>query len=258
MDGLTVFSIAGAVLCVVSFIAGLIDAVAGGGGLISLPAFLAVGFPAHYVMGTSQCSTTPGNIVTTVEFARKGKIHWPSALICVPVCILGGLLGARLNIITPEHVLKIIMVVLVPIVAVFVLAKHDFGAENHVDTLSRTRLIVTNILIGFVLGTYQGFYGAGSGTFLLMAFAIADRLDLVTASGNMKVVVMASSLAATIAYIVEGFIAWDFVIATMVFNTAGAYVGARVALTKGTKVIRPVFIIVLSILLIRVVVDMFA
>ena len=258
MEALSILSVAGLVLCVVSFIAGLIDAVAGGGGLIALPAFLAVGFPPHYIMGTSQCSTIPGCILTTLQFARSGKVHWPSALICVPACIVGALLGARLNIVTPENILRIIMIALIPVVAVVVLAKRDFGIENHVDTLSKRRLVVTNLLIGLVLGAYQGFYGAGSGTFLIMAFALGDKLDLVTASGNMKVVVTVSSIVATITYLIEGLVVWDFVLAIMVFNALGAYIGARVALTKGARVIRPVFVVVLVLLLVRVVSELFA
>lgn len=253
MGGLTILSVTGAVLCAAAFVAGLIDAVGGGGGLISLPAFLAVGFPVHYIMGTSQCSTIPGYLLTTAQFAREGKVHWPSALICVPACIVGAFLGARLNIVTPESVLRIIMVALVPIVAVFVLAKRDMGTENRVHELTRRRLVVTNVLIGLILGAYQGFYGAGSGTFLIMAFALADKLDLVTASGNMKVVVTVSTLVAVATYLSEGLIAWDFMIGIMLFNTIGAYIGARIALTRGASVIRPVFIVVLVLLLVRVV-----
>jgi len=256
VDGLTVLSAAGAVLCVISFIAGLIDAIAGGGGLIALPAFLAVGFPPHYIMGTSQCSTIPATILTTVQFAREGKVHWPSALICLPACIVGALLGARLNIVTPEHVLRIIMVALVPVVALVVLGKREMGEVNQVDTLSRRRLVVTNLLIGLVLGAYQGFYGAGSGTFLIMAFAIACKLDLVTASGNMKFVCMASTLVATATYVLEGLVAWDFVLGIMLFNTAGAFIGARLALTRGTRAIRPMFAVVLTLLLVKVVADL--
>ena len=169
------------VLCPLIFFASFVDAIAGGGGLIALPAFLAVGFPPHYIMGTSQCSTIPATILTTVQFAREGKVHWPSALICLPACIVGALLGARLNIVTPEHVLRIIMVVLVPVVALVVLGKREsMGEENHVDELSCRRLVVTNVLIGLILGAYQGFYGAGSGTFLIMAFALACNESMAT------------------------------------------------------------------------------
>ncbi|MBR2834694.1 MAG: sulfite exporter TauE/SafE family protein [Coriobacteriales bacterium] len=256
MEGLTVLSLAGVLLCAASFLAGLIDAISGGGGLISLPTFMAVGFPAHYIMGTSQCSTIPGCVIALIQFALKKKIHWPSAIICIPACMVGAFLGARLNIITPEHILRIIMIVLVPIVAVVVLSKHDIGAENRVDTLSPKRLVITNILIGLILGTYQGFYGAGSGTFLLLAFALADRLDLVTASGNVKAVVTFSSVVATATYVAEGLIAWDFVVAITIFNAAGAFFGARLALTKGAKVIRPMFIAVLTILFLSVAVEL--
>ena len=257
VDGLTVLSVAGAALCVISFIAGLIDAIAGGGGLIALPAFLAVGFPPHYIMGTSQCSTIPATILTTVQFAREGKVHWPSALICLPACIVGALLGAKLNIVTPEHVLRIIMVVLVPVVALVVLGKREsMGEQNRVDELSRRRLVVTNLLIGLVFGAYQGFYGAGSGTFLIMAFALGCKLDLVTASGNMKFVCMASTIVATFTYVLEGLVAWDFVLGIMLFNTVGAFIGARLALTRGTRAIRPMFVVVLALLLVKVVADL--
>ena len=108
------------------------------------------------------------------------------ALITCPVTILGAYLGARLNLSIPGG-LEIMILVLIPLVAAVVLFKRDQGKENHVDELSLRRQTVTALLISSVLGVYNGFIGAGAGTFLMLAFAAFNKLDLVTASGKTKI-----------------------------------------------------------------------
>lgn len=253
---LTVFSIAGLLLCLGSVFAGLLDAVAGGGGLVTLPIFLAVGFPVHSITGTSQASTLPGGVITVVKFALEGKVHWGCAIPTMLFALAGAAVGARLNIFLPEDVLKSVMVVLIPIVAVATLLKHDFGIVDRSDELSRTRLLATSAAIGLVLGAYQGFYGAGSGTFFLVALAVFDRLDLVRASGTCKPILVGASVSATVTYVAQGLVRWDFVLALMLFNSLGSYIGAHIALKRGARVIRPVFYGVLVLLFVKLILDL--
>lgn len=250
-------SFQGAILCATFFIAGIIDAVCGGGGLLTLPMFMAVGFPAHFVAGTNQCSILCGGATSLVRFAKGGHIHWRSALPVVPFTIIGALLGSKLNILLPEEWLEVVMVLLVPIVAVVVLFKHDFGAENHIDSLSIKRRLLASLFIGLVIGTYQGFYGAGSGTFFLLGFAVLMKLDLTTASGNTKVVAFCSAVTSAVTYAVSGNVFWEAAIAATVFNIVGSYVGAGLALKRGAKFIRPMFLVVLGLLFVRLVVSWF-
>ena len=176
-----------AVIAGAFFLAGIIDAVSGGGGLLTLPTFLLMGFPAHLVAGTNQCSCCVGSLISLGRFAKSGRIYWKTAAISAPVSLLGSILGARLNLWIPERYLQIMMMVLLPIAAATLLLNRDFGLENRSDELTTGQQVAVALFIGLIWGTYTGFYGAGSGTFILLSFALLNKLDLVTASGNTKV-----------------------------------------------------------------------
>lgn len=246
-------SLPGAALCVTFFFSGIIDAVCGGGGLLTLPMFMAVGFPAHFVTGTNQCAIFCGSATSLARFAKNAHIHWPTALLTVPFAVIGAALGSRLNLMLPEQWLELVMTLLVPVVAVVLLIKRSFGAENHVETLSRFRRVLSALGIGLVVGAYQGFYGAGSGTFFLLGFAILMQLDLTTASGNTKVVAFCSVATSAVTYALSGAVYWPAVIAATVFNVAGSYVGAGLAMHRGARFIRPMFFLVLALLFVRLV-----
>ena len=126
-----------------------------------------------------------------------------------------------------------------------------FGAENRVHELTRRQYVLASLFIGVVIGAYQGFYGAGSGTFFLLGFALLCRLDLTTASGNAKFVAFCASLASATTYAFSGAVVWPAVLLATVTNVAGSYLGAGLAMKKGAKVIRPMFLFVLALLFAR-------
>lgn len=247
----TLLSVQGLVLCVSFFAAGIIDAVCGGGGLLTLPMFMTTGIPTHLITGTNQCCILFGSATSTLRFARSGHIHWRSALLTVPFAMLGSALGAQLNMRLPAETLELVMLLLVPIVAVTLIIRRDFGAVNRIETLSMGRQALAALAIGLIVGTYQGFYGAGSGTFFMLGFAVLMRLDLTTASGTTKVVSLCSILTSAAAYAMAGQVIWTVALAATVFNVAGSYVGSGLALTKGAKFIRPMFLMVLAMLFVR-------
>ena len=245
------------ILCAAFFLLGLFDAVCGGGGLISMPTFLSLGFPVHFILGTTQCSALPGAAIALLRFIRGGRVYWKTALLAAPLAAIGGFLGARLNIILPAAYLQMVMVILLPIMAVFMLVKRDFGMECHPETLSRGRIIGSVLIIGLVIGTYQGFYGAGCGLFYLLAFTMLNRLDMITASGNSKVVMLCANVIAALTYALSGVVVWKVVFWVVPFNILGNYIGANLALTKGAKVIRPMFFFVLGLLFVRMIFTVF-
>ena len=248
-----ILSVQGAILACTFFFSGIIDAVCGGGGLLSLPMFMTIGFPAHMVTGTNHCSIFFGSATSLARYMKAGRIHWKTAWLAGPLAIIGAFLGARLNLILPERILEIVMIVLLPIVTIVILAKPTFGAENHVDTLSRTQHIFASLFIGLLIGGYQGFYGAGSGTFFLLGFALLCRLDPTTASGNAKFVAFCASLASATTYAFSGAVVWPAVLLATITNVAGSYLGAGLAMKNGAKVIRPMFLLVLALLFARLI-----
>lgn len=244
------------IICPLVFLAGLMDAVAGGGGLLSLPAYLAVGLPPHFATATNKCGSVFGTAVSTFRFLKRGRFHRRSALISAATALVGSALGSRLNLYLSEEILHYVLIVLIPVIAVFLFLRRDFGLESRVDALSPKKLMVLSALIGLVLGAYDGFFGPGTGTFVILAFTAVCGFDLVTASGNAKVVNLCSNMAAFVTFVFAGKVVWGLGVPAAVCSIAGHYVGSTLALKKGAKIIRPMFFVVITLLLIRTATDL--
>ena len=244
------------IVCPLVFLGGLIDAVAGGGGLITLPAYLIAGLPAHLASGTNKCGNAFGTLLSTGRFLKRGDVHMSSALAGAAGALVGAWVGARLNLIMPEQMLYYIMLAVVPVMALFLLFKRDFGQEDRSGELSRGQLMAMAVGIGLVIGGYDGFFGPGAGTFLMLAFTGLCRFDLLTASGNTKVANSASNLASLVTFAIAGKVMWAVGIPAALCGIAGNYVGSGLALRGGAKVIRPMFFVVLLLLLIRLIYDL--
>lgn len=241
------------IVCPLVFLGGVIDAVAGGGGLITLPAYLLAGLPAHIASGTNKCGNVFGTLLSTGRFLKRGDVHLPSAVAGAVGALIGAWAGAQLNLIMPEQVLYYIMLAVVPIMAVFLLLKRDFGGENRSGELSRLQLLVMALGIGLIIGAYDGFFGPGAGTFLMLAFTGLCKFDLLTASGNTKLANSASNVASLITFALAGKVMWTVGIPAALCGTAGNYLGSSLALKGGAKVIRPMFFVVLALLVARLI-----
>ena len=243
------------IVCPLVFLAGLVDSVAGGGGLISLPAYLLAGLPPHLATATNKCSSTFGAILTAGRYLKHGCVHIQSTALAVVFSLAGSWLGARLNMVVPEQWLYWFLLASLPVIAVFLICKRDFGAEGHTEQLSAAALLVRCAAIALVMGVYDGFFGPATGTFLVIGLTGLCRFDLLTASGNAKVLNLASNVAAFVTFAAGGNILWTLGIPAAIFGLAGQYVGSGLALKKGAKVIRPMFLLVLVMLLGTVVYD---
>ena len=242
-------------VCPFIFIAGFIDSAAGGGGLISLPAYLAAGLPPHTATAVNKCSSTFGTIFSTANFIKQGKINFRAALPAAVAALFGSHIGAKLNMLANEDVLRYILIVAVVVIAVFIIVKKDFGSNDTSGKYSHTKMAVMSVIIGLVIGCYDGFFGPGTGTFLILAFSTIAGFDLLTSSGNAKLVNLASNVSAFITFALAGSIVWSIGIPAAVFGIAGNIAGSHIALKKGSKFIRPMFVLVLSILLIKLIYD---
>ncbi len=241
------------IICPLVFLGGLVDAVAGGGGLITLPAYLLAGLPPHLASGTNKCGNAFGTFLSTGRFLKQGDIHIPSAVAGAAGGLAGAWVGVQINLIVPEQVLYFVMLAVVPIMAVFLLLKRDLGQEDRSYSLDRGQLITMALGIGLVVGVYDGFFGPGAGTFLILAFTGVCRFDLLTASGNAKVANSASALASLIAFAMAGEVMWAVGIPAAVCGVIGNYLGSGLALKNGAKLIRPMFFVVLALLLFRLI-----
>ena len=241
------------IVCPLVFLGGIIDAVAGGGGLITLPAYLLAGLPAHLASGTNKCGNAFGTFLSTGRFLKRGDVHLPSALAGAAGALAGAWAGVRLNLIMPEQMLYYVMLAVVPMMAVFLLLKRDFGGANRSSEFSRLQLLAMALGIGLVIGAYDGFFGPGAGTFLMLAFTGLCRFDLLTASGNTKVANSASNLASLVTFGLAGQVMWTVGIPAALCGIAGNYLGSGLALKGGAKIIRPMFFVVLLLLVARLI-----
>lgn len=246
------------IVCPLVFLGGLIDAVAGGGGLITLPAYLIAGLPAHMASGTNKCGNAFGTVLATGRFLKRGDVHIPSAAAGAAGALVGAWLGVQINLVMPEQMLYYVMLAVVPVMAVFLIFKRDFGQEDRSGELSRGQLMAMAAGIGLVIGGYDGFFGPGAGTFLMLAFTGLCRFDLLTASGNTKVANSASNLASLVTFAIAGKVMWAVGIPAALCGIAGNYLGSSLALKGGAKVIRPMFFVVLTLLLARLIYGLFA
>ena len=245
------------VVFIAYFFGGIVDAVCGGGGLITLPALIAVGVPAHVAVGTNQASVLPGIFTSVAKFHKNGKIDVKNAVYAVPFGLIGGFVGARLNLMVSEWYLQILLMVLIPALATFTLLKPDVGTEDRSKDNSRRRMIVLSAVIGFVVGTYHAFYGPASGTFYMLSFAMLLKYDLVTANGNTRFVTMFVSIVSSITYALSGCVKWLYVLVAVPAYALGNYVGASLAISKGAKFVRPMYYGILVLLFIKLVKDFF-
>lgn len=240
------------IVCPAVFLASFVDAIAGGGGLISLPAYMIAGVPVHYAIATNKLSSSTGTAFST---ARLVKHHYADMRLALPsICaaLVGSVAGANIALHTSDRVLKIVMLVLLPVIAFYVLWHKNLEPEHPFSLKKRTMVIIVTVS-ALVIGLYDGFYGPGTGTFLLLAFTGLAKMDLRTASGNMKLVNLSSNIAALVTFILAGKIFWPLGLAASVFSIAGHYLGAGFVMKDGTKIVRPIIIAVLIILFVRII-----
>ena len=164
------------IVCPAVFLAGLIDAIGGGGGLISLPIYLLAGLPPHRAIATNKLSSSMGTAAATVRFAKMGHINFNIALSCSVTAILGSFLGASLSVYTNERIIQIFILVLLPILFVYLLfTKKDF--DSFVLEISKSTYIAS-ILSAFVIGIYDGFYGLVTNLTALVTFLFYGKVYL--------------------------------------------------------------------------------
>ena len=238
------------------FLASFVDGIAGGGGIISVPTYFLTGLPAHLALGTNKLSSCLGTAVSAGRFVRGGFVDWKLGAPSIALALVGAHFGTRLQLSLDDRYLKLLLLVVLPVTAVFVLRERTLPEEKGEIEPRRQRLIV--LLASLVLGAYDGFYGPGTGTFLLLIFCHLGKMDLRTASGNVKLVNLASNVGAVVTSFVNGqvFIALGLIGA--VASIAGHYIGAGLAIKDGARIVRPIIVLVLALLAVRVVSELIA
>ena len=253
----SIISSTGLFIMCVYLVAGIVDAVCGGGGLFTVPALMSIGMPPHMVIGTNQSSLILGNITAIYKYAKKGKIDFKVALIAMPFTLIGAYLGARLNLLISERYLQLLMLILLPVMALFSFTKKEIGQEDLSDTISNKDKYIKASIIGIVIGTYHAFYGPASGLFFIASFCVFLRYDMLKANGISKMLLFFACLISAITYALSGNVQWQVVMASAFTYIVGNYIGSTIALTKGAKIVKPAFYLMLVVLFIKLISDYF-
>lgn len=238
------------------FLAGLVDSIAGGGGLISLPAYVAAGLPMHSALATNKFSSSSGTVFSTARYKRAGMIDLPLALTSATLALLGSQLGSRAALRSSPVFLQKLLLLAIPLIAVLTLIKKDIGGENRSAELRKAVKFALGALAGLLIGFWDGFFGPGTGTFLILAFTMMLKYDLVTANANAKVVNLASNLAALSTFLWAGKVWFPLAIPAAIFGILGNLIGSKLVIKSGNRVMRPFVILALLLLLGRIAWDL--
>ena len=233
------------IVCPLVFLAGFVDAVAGGGGLISLPAYLLAGVPVHNAVATNKLSSATGTLISTVRLCKNKFVDWILVLPCIPMALLGSSIGAHLALIASDKLLRYMLIPVLPVVAFYVLRKKNMDEKG--GEIARKKQILLCAVCSLAVGCYDGFYGPGTGTFLLLLFTGLGKMSVAKASGTMKVTNLSSNVAALVVFLIM------LGIAASVFSIAGHYTGAGMVMKNGSRIIRPIILIVLALLFIKII-----
>ena len=236
------------------FAASFVDAIGGGGGIISVPVYLLAGLPTHYALGTNKMSAGIGTAVSTFRYLRKGYVDWSLALPSVVLAIGGAYLGTTLQLKADEQFLKYLLLAVLPLAAGLLLRKKSLPEQR--GELPRWKRCLAVWASSLVIGVYDGFYGPGTGTFLLLAFCLLGKQDVRTASGNVKLVNFSSNVGALATSLLAGTVYVGIGLVAACFSIAGHYFGAGLAIKNGSRIVRPVILCVIALLLLRVLAEL--
>jgi uncharacterized membrane protein YfcA len=230
--------------------AGTVDAIAGGGGLITLPALLAAGLPAHQALGTNKGQSVWGSCAAMIAFWRAGRVDRKQAERTFPLGFAGSVGGAALVTALDKDALKPIVIAMLIGATVLLVIKKPVRGED-----VRARWFVAPLL-ALSIGAYDGFFGPGTGTFLIVGFVVLCGRSLVHASADAKVVNFASNLAAMMTFAYHGYVVWEVALPMAAGQLVGGIAGAQLAMKGGERIVRGVVLAVSGALIVKLVVGL--
>ncbi len=241
-----------------SFFAGLVDAVVGGGGLIQIPLLFGAfpSTPPAVLFGTNKLASVVGTSSAAAQYARRIPIDWHVALPSVSAAFIASWLGARSVVLFPPALLRPLVIALLVAVAIYTFRRKDFGNLSRDTGHSDRARSGIAAAVGGVIGFYDGFFGPGTGSFLIFCFVRLLGMDFLRASVTAKLTNVATNLAAILFFAAHGAVLWAAAAVMACSNLAGAIVGSRIALARGTAFIRRVFLVVVTLLIGKLVWDL--
>ncbi|MBI2362584.1 MAG: TSUP family transporter [Elusimicrobia bacterium] len=254
MEGFSALQLA--VLAVLVYLAGVLDALAGGGGLITLPAYLAVGLPPGLVLGTNKCASSIGTTASVYRYFRTLELDWRPVPPMALAALVGSAAGAGLALLLDPRWIRPLMLAILPAVAWSVLSKHHFGLGDRSRELSPRSLMLRSLGVALPVGTYDGFFGPGTGTFLALGLARFCRYDLMRSTGYAKALNLASNVAAMVSFLLAGRVHVALGVAMGAVSVFGNLTGSNLGLKRGAAVIRPAIALICAGLFLKIAFDL--
>ncbi len=246
------------IVCPLVFLAGFVDSVAGGGGLISLPAYLFVGIPPHLASGTNKVVNSMGTALATWKYYKSGKIRIKFAVLAAIGALAGSSMGTKIALLINAEVFHVVLLVALPIAALLITFKKNFGSEEETASIPESPMnLLYCLLIGLGIGCYDGMIGPGTGTFMIMAFTMVLGMDLLTASGCAKMGNLASNIASAVLWALNGQVLFALVIPAATCNMLGSFFGSRYAIRGGSQKVRGMIYVVLALLFVKFFYELF-
>jgi uncharacterized membrane protein YfcA len=233
------------------FVAGLIDGISGGGGIISLPAYMLTGMPLGMAYGCNKMQSFLGTSASLYKYAKSGLVDLrPAAVACI-TAILGSMLSTRIMFALSEDTKRLIVAAAMCFIIALTLFTtfRNLGSKEKTKLELTSRTVIISLVCGLLLGLYDGFFGPGCGTVALMLFTTLFGYDMRVATGNGKVIIVVSNLIALISYIAKGSIIYAIAIPASISNILGSYIGAHLAVKNGKRLVRGVLYVVIVVLL---------
>ncbi|MBR5510256.1 MAG: TSUP family transporter [Lachnospiraceae bacterium] len=243
------------IVCPMVFLAGFVDAIGGGGGLISLPAYYLAGVPIHHAIATNKMSSTVGTVISAVRICKNIVIRWKLIAPAIALALIGSTFGTHLSMMADEQILKNVLMIVLPVVAFLVLRKNSIVSEK-TQRLSEKKEAVITWGAALVIGTYDGFYGPGTGTFMILALLGIAHMTSMEAAAYTKILNLSSNLASLVTFLLNGQAVILLGLAAGVFSIAGHYMGSGLVLKNGTKIIRPIIFVVLILMFVKILFDL--
>lgn len=250
MESLTVYLIA----CPLVFLGGFVDSIAGGGGFISLPAYIISGLPIHMAIGTNKLSSAMGTSLATYRFAKKGYINLKIAISCGVCALIGSMMGAKTALLIDDKIFKLIMLAILPITGLYVIFNKSLEKNNkeYDNDFSYNKTLVIGMIIALIIGFYDGFYGPGTGTFLMISLTSLAHMTLNESAGITKVINLTTNITSLTVFLLNGKVMLTMGLIAGCFGIAGNYIGTNLFSEKGSKIVKPLMLLVIIIFFFKI------
>lgn len=236
-------------VCPMLLIAGIIDGAVGGGGVLALPAYLMTGMPMQFAYGCNKLQSCLGTSVSAFRYFKSDLIDIKVAGVASVLAVIGSYISTKIILMLSDDGIKTIVLICMPIILILMFLKRKLRGEGITKIEFNRKNFLISLIIGLVLGLYDGIFGPGGGTISMILFAVLLNYDMRVGCGNGKILIIVSNLIALISYITKGAILYEIAIPATISNIVGCYIGTGLAIKKGDKIVMPFTILVVAILI---------